>query len=78
MSTDDELRAFKHRHVARLWQNPNVCGVDVADDAHGKPVLTVHLRSDEPGARAGLPTEIEGRPVTYLLNPIEKQRGSNR
>jgi hypothetical protein len=76
MATDEELRALKNRHAASLWANPAVCGIDIDEDSRGNPVFTVHLKSDEPSARKGLPAQIEGHQVAYLYNPIEKQQNS--
>jgi hypothetical protein len=73
MSSQEELRALKQKHAARLWSHPEVCGIDIADDPEGKPVFTVHLKSDDPAARQRLPSDLDGHPVWYLVNPIEKQ-----
>ena len=73
MSAQEERRALKQRHAARLWSKPALCGIDVGDDPEGKPVFTVHLKSDDPAARQSLPSDLEGHPLTYLVNPIEKQ-----
>ncbi len=73
MITDEELRTLKRRYSARFWANPAVCGIDIASDAEGNPAFTVHLRSDDPKARQGLPEQIEGHSVNYVYNPIEKQ-----
>jgi hypothetical protein len=76
MSTQEELKTLKKRHSTIFWANPAVCGIDIAEDSQGNPVFTVHLKSDEPNARRGLPAQIEGHPVNYLYNPIEKQQTS--
>jgi hypothetical protein len=73
VSTPEELKALKQRHAARLWNNPAVCGIDIEDDAHGRPVFTVYLRSNDPHLRRDLPAQLDGHPVIYRFNPIEKQ-----
>jgi hypothetical protein len=71
MSAQEERRALKQRHAARLWSNPAVCGIDVGDDPEGKPVFTVHLKSDDPAARQSLPSDVE-------MHPINGSRQSDR
>jgi hypothetical protein len=74
MSTEEELRALKQRHAAELWKHPDVCGIDIADDAGGHPVFTVHVRKDSPEVRRALPRELEGHSVRVIESPIEKHR----
>jgi hypothetical protein len=73
MTTEAELKALKSRHSAEFWRNPAVTGIDIGVDDRGNPVFTIHLKSNDPSVKENLPGEIEGYPVVYLYNPIEKQ-----
>jgi hypothetical protein len=74
MATFAELKAVKRRHAAALLRKDGVCGVDIAQDADGCPVIAVHLETDDPVLRGQLPTELEGHPVTFVhTGPIRKQ-----
>ena len=65
MATEDEIRELKRRHGADLLGRPGVSGVGVERDEALGFVLTLHLASDEPALRAGLPAQIEGHPIRY-------------
>ena len=73
MTTDTELKALKSRHSDQFWRNSAVSGIDIGVDYHGNPVFTVHLKSNDPSVKQNQPAQIEGHPVVYLYNPIEKQ-----
>jgi hypothetical protein len=67
MKSEEEVRAIKRRHSARLLQEPGVSGVGVErDDKTGQYVLALHLDSDDPALRKRLPAEIEGCPVKFI------------
>jgi hypothetical protein len=52
--------------VAELLDRPDVVMIDVSkDEAHGVPVLRVHVRGTA-GAPTGIPSEIDGIPVQVL------------
>ncbi len=65
MAEEDELRAIKKRHSARLLQQEGVSGVGIEKDETGRPVLVVHLASDDAEIRSRLPDEIEGHRLVY-------------
>jgi hypothetical protein len=65
MATEEEVRALKDRHSARLLREPGVYGVGIEQDDRGNYVLGVHLDRDDQALRERLPTEIEGHPVKY-------------
>jgi hypothetical protein len=72
--TDDEMRAIKRRHSARLLKLPGVSGVGVTHDVQGLPRLTLFLADDTPAIRAGLPGDVEGQPVHLEVSgPFLKQ-----
>ena len=50
-----------------LLARPGVSGVGVETDGQGRPSLVVHLDSDRPDVRDGLPDQLEGYPVRYLV-----------
>jgi hypothetical protein len=58
---DVDAADVKRHHQARLLAMPGVCGVAVASDSAGNPVLQVHVSRDQPRPR--LPTDIEGLAV---------------
>jgi hypothetical protein len=67
---DDQLkrlREVKARHSRDLLSRPGVSGVGVELDDQGRPCLVVHLDSDQPNAREGLPDKLEGHTVRYLV-----------
>jgi hypothetical protein len=66
MLSEDEVRAIKRRHSARLLQQSGVCGVGVEKDEAGRYVLAVHVDASDPAAGEGLPGEIEGAPVRVV------------
>jgi len=61
------LREVKSRHSRELLARPGVSGVGVETDGHGRPSLVVHLDSNRPDVREGLPDQLEGYPVRYLV-----------
>jgi hypothetical protein len=63
MVSEEEVKAIKRRHSARLLQEPGVCGVGVEKDQNGNFVLAVHLDTTQPDAGATVPASIEGCPV---------------
>jgi hypothetical protein len=65
VAKEDELRAIKKRHSARLLQQQGVSGVGIEKDETGGPVLVVHLATDDPEIRGRLPDEIEGNRILY-------------
>jgi hypothetical protein len=72
--TFEEMSDLKRRHSAALLAMPGINGVGVEKDAAGKPVLTVHLESDDPATTAALPKSIEGQPLRYIkVGPYRKQ-----
>lgn len=72
--TLDEMSELKRRHSAGLLAMPGVCGVGVEEDDAGRPVLTVHLDSDDPATTAALPKSLEGQPLRYVKSgPFRKQ-----
>jgi hypothetical protein len=79
MLSEDEVRAIKRRHSARLLQQPGVCGVGVEKDEAGRFVLAVHVDGGDPAAGEGLPGEIEGVPVRVVRSgPFGRFGGSGR
>jgi hypothetical protein len=76
MPSEEEVRAIKRRHSARLLQEPGVCGVGVEKDLQGNFVLTLHLDATQPDAGAAVPDFIEGCPVKRVRSgPFTKQVG---
>jgi hypothetical protein len=74
MATIEELKSVKRRISADLLRQPGVCGVDIEIGPKGDGVLTVHLETDDPRIRSGLPEEIEGHLIKYVQSgPFEKQ-----
>jgi len=74
MPTEEQARAIKRRHSARLLAQPGVCGVGVEQDGQGGFVLAVHLDASLPEAGAQVPESIEGCPVRRTLSgPFSKQ-----
>ena len=61
------LREVKSRHSRDLLSRPGVSGVGVELDDQGRPGLVVHLDSDQPDAREGLPDKLEGHTIRYLV-----------
>jgi hypothetical protein len=73
MASVDDLRAVKRKYSAQLLRTPGVCGVDIEVGESGDAVLKVHLDTQDPKARAALPTELDGFPVEYVYTgPIRK------
>jgi hypothetical protein len=73
LATEQEIREVKRRHSPQLLARPGVSGVGVERDESGEYVLAVHLDTDDPKARAGLPDDIEGHPVRYVSSgPFRK------
>ena len=73
IATQQEIRAVKQRHSARLLSQPGVSGVGIEKDDTGEYVLAVHLDADKPEEGKELPAEIEGVPVKYVRSgPFEK------
>ncbi len=66
MATEDQVRAVKNRHSARLLSLPGVSGVGVAKGKSGEPVLAIHLDTQDPEREALLPKEIDGVPVEIV------------
>ena len=66
MLSEDEVRAIKRRHSARLLEQPGVSGVGVEKDEAGRFVLAVHVDASDPAAGEGLPGAIEGLPVRVV------------
>jgi hypothetical protein len=53
---------------------PGVCGVGVEKDDAGRPVLTVHLDSDDPEVKAAIPNSLEGQPLKLVKSgPFRSQ-----
>ena len=76
MKSEEEVRAIKRRHSARLLQQPGVRGVGVEKDDTGRYVLAIHLDANDPAAGEGLPSEIEGLPVKMVRSgPFRKFTG---
>ncbi len=77
MQTEMErLREVKSRHSRELLARPGVSGVGVEMDEEGRPSLVVHLDADRPDSRKGLPDQIEGHPIKYLVSgPFRADRG---
>jgi hypothetical protein len=74
MASFDEVRALKRRHSADLLKRPGVCGLDIETTGSGDSVLTVHLDTDDPDVRGGLPDQLDGFPLRYLYTgPFRKQ-----
>jgi hypothetical protein len=72
--TMQELKEIKRRHSAKLLGMPGVCGVGIEEDDAGKPVLTVHLDTDDPAVKAALPKVVEGQRVKFIHSgPFQKQ-----
>lgn len=65
MAKEDELRAIKKRHSARLLQQEGVSGFGIENDEAGEPVLVVHLAADDAEVRNRLPDELEGHRIHY-------------
>ena len=73
MASEEEVRQIKRRHASQLLTQPGVCGVGVEKDEAGQFVLAVHLETDDPKVREGLPSQIEGQPVKYVKSgPFRK------
>ena len=73
MKADEKIREVKRRHSRELLSQPGVCGLDIEDDESGRPVLVIHLDSDDPAVRARLPARIEGYPVRLVKSgPFQK------
>ena len=73
MASEEEVRAVKQRHSPQLLHQPGVCGVGVEKDEAGNYVIAIHLDTDDPAVRAGLPQQIEGYPVRPVLSgPFRK------
>ncbi len=71
--SEDQVRAIKQRHSARLLQQPGVSGVGVERDKSGNFVLAIHVDADDPKAAEGWPSEIEGCPVKLVRSgPFRK------
>lgn len=71
IATEQEIRELKHRHSARLLNEPGVSGVGIEKDDAGEYVLAVHLDSDN--LLKALPDEIEGYRVKYIKSgPFRK------
>lgn len=66
MRTDDEIREVKRRHSPDLLKKPGVCGLDIDADQEGRPVIAIHLDTDDPSAKASLPRELEGYKVVLI------------
>jgi hypothetical protein len=75
MASFDELKAVKRRHAAKLLRTEGVSGVDIDQDASGKPIIAIHLESNDPEVRARLPDDLEGHPLKFIeTGPIRKQK----
>ena len=73
MRTEKEINDLKAKYADQLFTNPGVSGVGVERDQQGIPILTVHLDSLHPDAKASLPDEIEGYPIKYIVSgPFQK------
>ena len=57
-ASDVDPLAVKRRHQDRLLALPGVCGLALARDSAGNPILQIHVRSDQP--RPPLPKAVEG------------------
>lgn len=76
MKSEEEVRAIKRRHSARLLQQPGVSGLGVEKDEAGNYVLVIHVDADDLAAGADLPSEIEGCPVKVVRSgPFRKFTG---
>jgi hypothetical protein len=72
MATEEEIRALKRRHSARLLRERGVVGVGIEKDDAGGYALAVHLEGDGPEA-LGLPTELEGYRLKFVRSgPFKK------
>lgn len=65
-ATDNEIRDVKRRWSARILKHAGVVGLGIDHDIQGRPELTVFL--EQSSAMIGLPTEIEGYPVTFRVS----------
>ena len=76
MTAEEQIRAVKRRHSARLLGEPGVCGVGVEKDDKGNYVLAIHVDKDDADVRNRLPEEIEGYRVRVVgSGPFGKQSG---
>jgi hypothetical protein len=69
MRSDDGASAVKRAHTMELMSRPGVVGVGVEHDADGQPILVIHVDSDDPRIRAGIPDQIEDYPVKLVVQP---------
>ena len=71
MATEEEIRALKTRHSARLLSSPGVSGVGIEKEGEGGYVLAVHVDGDPEAL--GLPAEIEKQRIRYIRSgPFRK------
>jgi len=63
---EEEVRAIKQRHSARLLQQPGVSGVGVEKDADGAFCITVHVDANDSQAHTRLPSHLDGAPVRVV------------
>jgi hypothetical protein len=70
----EKVKAVKRKHSADLLRRPGVCGVDIEVDKAGNGSLAIHLDTNDPKVKAGLPDVLDGVPVEYVYTgPIRKQ-----
>ena len=66
MATEEQVRAVKNAHSARLLSLPGVSGVSVAQGKNGEPVLAILIDAPDSWQEALLPREIDGVPVEII------------
>ncbi len=76
--TQNEVRAIKQRHSARLLQQPGVCGVGVEKDAGGVFFIAVLVDEKDTAVQASLPTDLEGAPVRIVRSGPFRPLGAKR
>jgi hypothetical protein len=69
MRSDEGASAVKRAHSMELLSRPGVVGVGVEHDADGAPIVVIHVDSDDPQVRAGLPDSIDEYPVRVVVQP---------
>jgi hypothetical protein len=69
MRSDEGASAVKRAHSMELLNRPGVVGVGVEHDDAGEPILVIHVQSDDPQVRAGLPAQIDEYPVKIVVQP---------
>ena len=73
MASEEEVRAAKRAHSARLLATPGVSGVAVERDASGDYYLAIYLDAEADTSAAARLGTLDGVPVRYqVAGPFRK------